>query len=153
MGHINCSCEGNERKSTCSGCMVKPGQSPAPSPSSVTRSRWGGGAGGRPGLEWRFWAGKGGSLASQYRELESHLFLASKIHGWESHLNSASCCGRLFWWVILASPSSTLIWRVFMASECGKYSVGFLEQDWSKEKRSKLCIFRGPVILHHKYCI
>ncbi len=59
--HVNWPCKGNERKSTCSGCMGEPGQFPAPSPSSVTRSRWGEGGG-----EWQAgscqgsWAGEGG---------------------------------------------------------------------------------------------
>ncbi len=38
--------------------------------------------------------GKGVSLASQSRELESHLILASKIRGLESHLSPASYFGK-----------------------------------------------------------
>jgi hypothetical protein len=28
-----------------------------------------------------------------------------------------------------------------------------LEWNWSKEKKSKLCIFREPVMSHHRHCI
>jgi hypothetical protein len=46
--HVNWPCKGNERKSTCSGCRGKPGQFPAPSPSSVMRAEGeGGGMAGR----------------------------------------------------------------------------------------------------------
>jgi hypothetical protein len=69
--------------------------------------------------------GRGVSLASQSRELESHLILASKIRGLESHLSSASCFGKLFRQVIWTSLSGTSIWLGFMASKFGKYSVGF----------------------------
>ncbi len=68
--------------------------------------------------------GKGGSLASQYRELQWRLFLASKIRGLESYQNPASCHGGSFWRVISAGNFGTFIWRVFMASKSSRYSVG-----------------------------
>jgi hypothetical protein len=40
--------------------------------------------------------GRGVTLASQSRELESHLILARKIRGLESHLGSASYFGKPF---------------------------------------------------------
>ncbi len=55
MGHVNCSCEGNERKSTCSECIGKLGQSPAPTPLLRHAELLGGrGGDGRPGLAWGF---------------------------------------------------------------------------------------------------
>jgi hypothetical protein len=69
--------------------------------------------------------GGGFSLASQSRELESHLILASKIRGPESHLSSASYFGKSFRQVIWASLSGTSIWQGFIASKFSKYSVGF----------------------------
>ncbi len=77
-------CKGNERKSTCLGCTGEPGQFPAPSPLSPLH---GAGVGGGEGMAGRVlpgdpkW-GRGVTLASQYGELESHLILARKIHGW-----------------------------------------------------------------------
>jgi hypothetical protein len=67
------------------------------------------------------------------------LFLAGKNRGLESHLGSASCCGRLFWRVILASLSGTSIWRGFVASKFGEHSVGSNEME-AKKKKGKLCI-------------
>jgi hypothetical protein len=82
--------------------------------------------------------GRGVTLASQSRELESHLFLASKIHGLESHLGSASYFGKSFRQAIWASFSGTTIWRGFMASKFGKYSVGF----WNEVKRRRVnCVY------------
>jgi hypothetical protein len=69
--------------------------------------------------------GRGVTLASQSRELESHLIPARKIRGLESHLSSASHFGKSFRQVIRASLSGTSIWRGFTASKFGKYSVGF----------------------------
>ncbi len=60
--------------------------------------------------------GKGVSLASQSRELESHLILASKIRGLESHLSPASYFGKSFRQVIWTSLSGTSIWRGSVAS-------------------------------------
>jgi hypothetical protein len=65
--------------------------------------------------------GRGVTLASQSCELESHLILARKIRGLESHLSSASYFGKSFWQAIWASPSSISIWRGFIASKFGKY--------------------------------
>ncbi len=118
-----------------------------PPPSSVVRSCWGGGGGG-PGLAWGFWAGKGGSLASKYRELHWRLFLASKFSRLKSHMNPASCHGGFFWQVISEGDFGIFIWRVFMASK----SSGFWRKA-SKDKRGKLCTFRGPVESHCKHCI
>jgi hypothetical protein len=56
--------------------------------------------------------GRGVILASQSRELESHLILASKIRGLESHLSLASYFGKSFR-------------RGFVASKFSKHSVGF----------------------------
>jgi hypothetical protein len=141
------SCEGNESKSACSGCMGEPGHSPAPSPLLRCSELLGGGGGWRAGSCLGILSGEGGFAASQYRELKWRLFLASKFHGLKSHLNPASCHDGLFWRVILAGEFSTFIWRVFMASK----SSGF-KRNQSKEKRSKLCIFCGPVESHYKHC-
>jgi hypothetical protein len=70
--------------------------SPPPPPFSVTRSRWGGGGMAGRVLFGDPKRGRGVALASQSCELESHLILASKIHGLESHLSSASYFGELF---------------------------------------------------------
>jgi hypothetical protein len=110
---------------------------PLPPPPLCGVSGWG--RGGGPGLAWGFWAGKGGSLASQYRELQWRLFLGSKIRGLESHLNPASCHGGSFWRVISTGDSGTFIWRVFMASKFSEYSVGSKE---SKAKKRKVnCVY------------
>jgi hypothetical protein len=69
--------------------------------------------------------GRGVTLASQSRELESHLILARKIRGLESHLSSASYFGESFRQAILATYSGTSIWRGFIASKFSKHSVGF----------------------------
>ncbi len=110
-------CEGKERKSTCSGCIGEPGQSPAPSPLLRHVEPVGG-----RGEEW--WAGsclgilsgeRGFSLASQFRELESHLILASKNRGLESHLGLASCFGGLFWQAFQAHQFGGVLWQVNLA--------------------------------------
>ncbi len=153
IGHVNWPCKGNERKSTCSGCMGEPGQLPTPSPSSVTRSRWGGGGemAGRV-LFGDPEQGRGVTLASQTRELESHLILARKICGLESHLSSASYFGKSFRQVIWASLSGTSIWRGFIASNSVNIQWVF-GMKLKQEKKSKLCIFREPVMSHHRHCI
>jgi hypothetical protein len=69
--------------------------------------------------------GRGVTPASQSRELESHLIMARKIRGLESHLSSASYFGKSLRQAIWASFSGTTIWRGFIASKFGKYSVGF----------------------------
>jgi hypothetical protein len=64
-----------------------------------------GAAGGEVGWRARSCLGilsrEGGSLASHYRELESRLFLASKIRGWSRTLirqvAEADYFGGLFW--------------------------------------------------------
>jgi hypothetical protein len=61
----NHSCEGDESKSTCSGCMGEPGQSPAPSPLLRYAELLGGGGGRVAGQVLPGDSGKGGSLASQ----------------------------------------------------------------------------------------
>jgi hypothetical protein len=59
--------------------------------------------------------GRGVTLASQYRELESHLILARKNRGLESHLSSASYFGELFWQAILAPQFGGFSPRVNLA--------------------------------------
>ncbi len=141
IGHVNWPCKGNERKSTCSGCMGEPGQFPAPSPSSVTRSRWGEGGGDWPAGSCLgiLSGGRGVTLASQSRELESHL-------------SSASYFGKSFQ-VIWASLSGTSIWRGFIASKFSKYSVGFRMKLKQRKKRVNCVLFRGPIMSHHRHCI
>ncbi len=68
--------------------------------------------------------GRGVTLASQSRELESHLILARKIRGLESHLSSASCFGKSFRQATWASLTGISFWRSFITSKFSKYSVG-----------------------------
>jgi hypothetical protein len=65
--------------------------------------------------------GKGVSLASQSRELESHLILASKIRGLESHLSSASYFGKFFWQAIPAPQFGGVLLQANLAD----HLVGF----------------------------
>jgi hypothetical protein len=96
--------------------------------------------------------GRGVTLASQSCELESHLILARKIRGLESHLSSGSYFGKSFRQAIWASPSGISIWRGFIASKFGKYSVGFKNKIEAKERRVNCVLFRGPVMSHHRHC-
>jgi hypothetical protein len=136
----NHSCEGNESKSTCSGCLGEPGQSPAPSPLLRWRSCWGGEEGGGPGLAWGFWAGKGGSLASKYPSCNGSYFWRLNSAGWNRTLirqvATADFSGGSFWRVILAHLFGGFPWQVNQSS---------FKEKQSKEKRSKLCTFSGPV--------
>jgi hypothetical protein len=84
--------------------------------------------------------GRGVTLASQSRELESHLIPARKIRGLESHLSSASYFGKSFRQVIWASLSGTSIWRGFVASKFNKYSVGFWNEIEVKKRRVN-CVY------------
>ncbi len=97
--------------------------------------------------------GRGVSLASQSRKLESHLILARKIRGLESHLSSASYFGTSFQQAIWASLSGISIWRGFLASKFSKYSVGFKNEIKAKKRRVNCVLFRGPVISNHRRCI
>ncbi len=73
---------------------------------------WGGGRGiaNLPGNPER---GEDVTLASQYCELESHLILARKNRGLESHLSSISYFG-------------ISIWRGFIAGKFGRFIQRFL---------------------------
>ncbi len=121
MGHVNCSCEGNERKSTCSGCIGELGQSPAPSPSSVTRSRWGGGG----GMAGRVFLGdsergRGFSGKSIPRAGIALVKTAGWSRTWVRQVISASQLGKPFR-------------HINSAGFFGRYSVGF----WMKLKQRK----------------
>ncbi len=106
------SCKGNESKSTCSGCMGKPGWLPAPSPLLRWRSCRGGGEGWRAGSCLGMLSG-----ASKSHELKWRVFPASKFSGLKSRINLASFHGGFYWQIFLAGYFSTFIWRVFMASK------------------------------------
>jgi hypothetical protein len=114
---------------------------PPPPPPSF-RGAGGGRGGGMAG--WVLFGyperGRGVTLASQYHELESHLILARKIRGLESHLSSASYFGKSFRQVIWASLSGTSIWRGPIASKFGKYSVGFWNEIELKKRRVN-CVY------------
>jgi hypothetical protein len=97
--------------------------------------------------------GRGATLASQSRELESHLILERKIRGLESHLSSASYFGKSFRQAIWASLSGISVWRGFIASKFSKYSVGFKNEIEAKKRRVNCVLFCGPVISHHRHCI
>jgi hypothetical protein len=60
--------------------------------------------------------GRGVTLASQSRELESHLLLAKKIRGLESHLSSASYIGESFRQAFPASQSGGVSLQVNSAN-------------------------------------
>jgi hypothetical protein len=68
--------------------------------------------------------------------LKWRLFLASKFSALKSHINPASCHGGFSWRVILAHLFGGFSWQVNQAG---------LKKSKAKEKKSKLCIFRGPV--------
>ncbi len=144
--HVNWPCKGNERKSTCSGGTGGPGQFPAPSPLlRYAEPVWGGGGmAGRvlPGNPER---GRGVTLASQYRELESHLILARKIRGLESHLSSASYFGKPFKHLNLAGFCCKWIWQIIQRV--------FKDEIKAKKREVNCVLFRRPVMSHHRHCI
>ncbi len=123
------------------GCTGEPGQFPAPSPLPPFREAGVGGGGGLAGrdLPGDPERGRGVTLASQYRELESHLILARKIGRLESHLSLASYFGKSFRQALSAAYSGISTWRGFIASKFSRHLVGFQGWNQSKEKRSKLC--------------
>jgi hypothetical protein len=75
---------------------------------------------------------RGVTLASKYREPDSHLILARKNRGLESHLTSASYFCKLFWQAILAPQFGRFSPQVNLA---GDYSAGF--KDETKQKKKK----------------
>ncbi len=105
----------------------------------------GGGGYGGPGLAWGSWGGRGVTLASQYRELESHLILARKIRGLESHLSSASFLGK---------PFRHLNWAGFCCKQIWQIVQWAFKDEIKAEKRRVNCVlFCGPVMSHHRHCI
>ena len=112
-------CEGKERKSTYSRCIVEPGHSPTPSPLLCYTEPVGGGGEGVAGrvLPGDSERGRGGSLASKSRELKWRLFLASKFIGIKWCINLASFHVGFYWRVSLVGYFGAFIWRVFMASK------------------------------------
>jgi hypothetical protein len=86
--------------------------------------------------------GTGVTLASQSSELESHLILARKIRGLESHLSSASHFGKLFEQAI---PAPQLC-GVLLQANLADLSVAFKDENKAKKRRVNCVSFRGPVI-------
>ncbi len=99
----------------------------SPRPSPLLRHAepvWGGGREGvyRAGSCLGILSGEGGvTLASKYREPDSHSILARKNRRLGSHLSSASYFGKLFRQVISATYSGISIWRGFIASKFSRF--------------------------------
>jgi hypothetical protein len=68
--------------------------------------------------------------------LKWRIFLASKFSELKSHINPGSCHGEFSWRVILAHLFGGFSWQ---ENQTG------LKRSKAKEKKSKLCVFRGPV--------
>ncbi len=128
------------------------GSPPPPPPSSVTGSRCGGGGRGMAGRvlpgnpEW----GRGVTLASKYREPDSHLILARKNRGLGSHLSSASYFGKSFQQPILASQFGGVLSQVNSEDLFSGFSKGEIK---AKKREVNYVSFRRPVMSHHRHCI
>jgi hypothetical protein len=89
------------------------------------------------------------TLASQSCELESHLILARKIRGLESHLSSASYFGKSFGQAIPAPQ----LGRVLLQANSADIQWVFKNEIKAKKRRVNCVLFRRPVISHHRHCL